>query len=91
MLELRREIMVLKLDLLITGDRVIENFIDVKNIELKELLNEMKGGTVEEVTAYVEKYLGFKLNLKECSVKQFYTYLEMIKKEAQKPILTNGK
>jgi hypothetical protein len=81
-LEIKRDIAVLNADIILTGDMVLQTFIEIKQHELKELLtSDVKTGA-GEVKVYVEKYMGFKLNERETTVREFYHYLELIKKEA---------
>lgn len=82
--ELKRDIFVLESELYLTGDRTILTFIDVKNIELNELLADEKAESNKQtnlVKVYIEKFLGFQLNEKETTVKEFYTYAEAYKAE----------
>jgi hypothetical protein len=90
-LELRRDISVLKLEMFIENDPSIQTFIEVKEIQLNNLLNDTKKEDSAIVSAYVEKFMGFKLP-KETTVKEFYSYIKIIDEEIKrsKKALKNG-
>lgn len=77
-LELKARIMDLKLEMKINNDTFIENFINMAEIDLKELQLQTNKTNTNEVKVYLEKYLGFRLNEKEVSVKEYYTYLNVM-------------
>lgn len=84
-LELKREIVKLTAELALTGDRSIETFIDIAKWELTELLkNEDKGQSFGTVKAYVEKYMGFHLDERIVSVRDYYNYLKLMLAEQPK-------
>jgi hypothetical protein len=75
MLELRREICELKCEVAITGDRFQNTWINIKEAELEQL-NKIKGSTTDELKVILEIWLGFKLNLQQISVAEWFTYLK---------------
>jgi hypothetical protein len=74
-LELRREICDMKCEVAITGDRFQNTFINIKEAELEQL-NKIKGSTTDELKVILEKWLGFKLNLQQITVSEWFTYLK---------------
>jgi anion-transporting ArsA/GET3 family ATPase len=78
---LENEIMCLRIDLAITQDRFLETLIEIKQIELSEKLKEKPAKTNFAKVA-IEKYLGFRLNDREVTVREYYEYLNVIKAEA---------
>lgn len=74
-LELKREICELECEVALTGERIHETFIDIKKHEIEQLLK-IKGSTTEEIKVFLEKWLGFKLNLHEVSTSEWFTYLK---------------
>lgn len=80
-LSLRRDIECLRVDMYIEKDRTLSAIIQVKELELKNLLGNDKIDNVNETTAHIEKYLGFRIDENICSVKKYYTYVKMIEKE----------
>jgi len=74
-LELRREICELQCEVAITENRFQNTFIRIKEQELEQLLA-IKGATNEELKTIIEKWLGFKLNLQQISVVEWFTYLK---------------
>lgn len=88
-LELKREIFVLKCQMTLGGDLLIKNFINIAEFKLKQILKEDKAQSTGSAKVYVEKYLGFKLNERETTVKEFYEYIEALKQQAKQNI--NGR
>lgn len=89
-LDLRREITWLKVDMMETGDKSLQNFIDMRESDLREVINGTRGDDYMEVKAHVEKFMGFKMNDKEVTVREYYTYIKVIKNEAKKTAVKNG-
>lgn len=77
-ISLQNQILVLKIDKALTGDRFFETLIELKEIELKDRLNIKQTKTVSDKVA-IEKYLGFRINEKEISVKEYYEYINALK------------
>lgn len=74
------EILCLKIDKAITGDAFLETMIEIKQIELADLLKEKPTKTNFAKVA-IEKYMGFRLNEREVTVREYYDYLNVIKSE----------
>lgn len=83
-LELRREIIVLKSKSLIYGDKSLNTMIKILNIELERLLKNTEAGvkTFSEVKGYIEKFMGFQLNERTTTVLDYYTYLNLLQENA---------
>lgn len=81
-LELRREICELQCDVAITGDRFHNTFIRIKEAELEQLLA-VKGATNEELKTIIEKWLGFKLNLQQITISEWFSYLKQFSQSQQ--------
>lgn len=79
-IRLQNQILVHKIDFVLTGDATNEVFIDIKEIELKKLLEvkEVKGNSAKVA---IEKMLGFAINERAVSVKSYYEYINELKKE----------
>jgi len=78
-LELRYEIIQLKFEMLNTGDRTIQNLINVCEAELAEILNENHKVKHNQVTGYIEKEMGFVVDETKVSVLKYYTWLNLMK------------
>lgn len=76
-IELQKQILALKIELKL-GKKTAQTFLTIKEIELKEKMETEKPKTNLHKVA-IEKYLGFRLNLKEISVLEYYNYLEVIR------------
>lgn len=88
-LEMQRDLEVLNIDLAITGDRSLNTFINIKRGELSALANVKEKRSFNEGKVYVEKYMGFKLDEKITTVKDYYTYIYTIEK-TNKIVPKNG-
>ncbi len=79
--EKRKEIAQLKLQRIITGDRYWNTFINVAESELQLLKKEMpKGGDFWQMKSAMDKKVGFRIDIKEMPVIEFYTLLNSLKK-----------
>lgn len=81
-LELRREIILLELEVAITGDMFPKTFIRPKKDELEELLKK-KSSTTDEIKDYLEKYKGFHLSLHQITVAEWFGYIKNYSKQQQ--------
>lgn len=81
-LEAQIEIAKLEIDLALTGDNFLQNFIDMRLIDIKQLNEGATKGSHFETKMKLEKYLGFRLNEKEISVKEYYSYLKAWSEDA---------
>ena len=82
-LELKRDIFVLECEMFLSKDPLIKNFIKIKQFELRKLMETEKKKSTVSAKVYVEKFLGFRLNEKECTVKEFYEYIEAMKQQSK--------
>lgn len=79
------EIEVTEIDMVVNKDRSLETFIDIMKIELDEIAPKDDSNYMENAIA-VEKFMGFKMNPKEMSVFEYYSYINSIEKSVK-----NGK
>lgn len=82
-MRLMMDIRALELDLFISQDRSLLTFIEVKKKELQ--ITQQKKNSIDhsEVIVHVKKYMGGNLDLKKTSVKEFYSILNVMKKESK--------
>ena len=78
---IKQELCRLKIDKVVNNESYLETFIDIKNDELTAL-EQQKGTSVNEIKVYLEKFLGFKINLKEISTMEYFNYLKQLNKQA---------
>jgi len=81
-LELRREIALLQIELHVTGDRSCNTEIRIADAELKALI-ERKTSTSDEIKDYLEKYKGFHLSLHQITVAEWFGYVKNYSKQQQ--------
>lgn len=79
-IRLQNQIIIHKIDYVLTGDATHETFIDIKEIELQKLIEvkEVKGNSAKVA---IEKMLGFAINERTVSVKSYYEYINELKKD----------
>jgi hypothetical protein len=70
----------LRLKKIIKKDESIQNFINANERILEEIKVKNTGGDVFKTKQAIEKHLGFRISLTDCSVREFYEYLNSIKK-----------
>jgi len=81
-MELKRDILVLKINMQMDKDPFIINFIEMKEVELNAIIKSGESGiSFNEIKAHVAKFMGFAINEKETSTRDYYTYVELFKKE----------
>lgn len=77
-----RQVAVLKLRKIKEGASEVQLYIDIKKQELEDLLSRNKDeqNDVYQIKPYIEKALGFQIDIKSCTVVEFYNYIEIVKK-----------
>lgn len=78
---MKRDIALLKINMALSGSRHYLTFIEIKQMQFEELLKKEVNHNYMDSLVHVEKYVGFKLNIRECSVREYYTYLKEMEKE----------
>lgn len=83
LIEKKKEIAGLKVERMISGQKSLNTFIKIAEIELESL---QKGDRKDEVDFYeskaqVEKQIGFVLDPKKITVAEFYSYIKVIKQD----------
>ena len=78
------EILRLKVDLAKTkviyyksDNRALKTLIEVKKAKLQQAVSVEVGSTFDLMTAQVSKFMGFRIDVKEVSVLEFYNYLKL--------------
>jgi hypothetical protein len=78
-IRLKRELLELNADFIITRDNFLLNLIRIKETDIREL-NGKKAFQFYEVLDHVEKYKGFQIDPKQTSVKKWYWTLKNMAK-----------
>ncbi len=89
-LELTRDIRVLELKYMEDGNKVHLTMIEYNQAKLKVLRSRLNKGDAEAVKVHVAKYLGFQVNFKQMTVREFYSALKEIKHENEQQRKANG-
>lgn len=67
-------------DMYLNNDKTIQNRINVLEAEIKENYKQESKTSFQDAIIFVEKQMGFRINQKETTVFEFYSYMENIKK-----------
>ena len=79
-MEKRKEIALKQCDMVLTGDKTLATFIEIEQMELRDMINEKETMNFMEIIAALEKHLGFVLDPKRTTVMKYYTYLRAIER-----------
>jgi len=83
LLDLRKEITLLQIDLHVTGDRSINSELRIAEANMAELLKR-KSSTTDEIKDYLEKYKGFHISLHKITVAEWFGYIKNYSKQQVK-------
>ena len=84
------ELVCLETDFAMTGDRYYLTFIQLKKLEIEAYEKKEEKKSID-LKVYVNKFLGFQLNDKKTSVRDFYSYLQMMEEEIKAQNVQHGK
>lgn len=73
----KKKIALLKVKLMITGNKVYNTKIKILELESEEQ-STAEGMTFERMLAYVEKFMGFKLGMKTVTVLEYDNYIKLM-------------
>lgn len=81
LMQKQQELARLKIEKMITGDRSLQTFIDITQIEIDDLNKRTQNpGTLHESKINIEKIVGFRIDTKNVSVREYYSYINTLKK-----------
>lgn len=85
-LELEKNIALLKIEKAERGDENIQTFIEIDEIKLQKKKSELSNVKSDffDIKAVVESSLGFHIDTKKCTVVEFYSYVKTLKKKNAK-------
>jgi len=69
------------IEIAITGDRSKKIFADILEIQIEDLLNEKEVEVHNHGLMHIEKFMGFRLDVKTTTVFEFYSYVKDIEKQ----------
>lgn len=76
------EIARLQIQRLKTGDRGLETFIEIAQVELEEMKKEGVKGSLIDTKIAIEREFKYQINLHETSIREFYSYVKHMSKAA---------
>lgn len=80
-LELRKDIACLGLEMASTGNRVIKNWIRISQLELDNLLSTSNKSKPYETTVRLSKHMGFAINERTISVREYAEMVEVMRND----------
>lgn len=84
--DMQKELMELECERSISGNKFLGTRINILKGELQNSKQENRESNVYDIKSYIDKYLGTRTDPKQITVREFYSYLELIKKDTR-----NGK
>lgn len=79
--DLRRQIIILQCEYIIDENNYLRNEIRRLKSELIDILDRKTGGDREDMLVHLEKWIGFRLNENEITVRKYYKVLSNYEKE----------
>jgi hypothetical protein len=79
-LESERKIALLQIEMAETGDNNIQTFIEIDQVRLERKQNEMPEGDFYQLKSFLEKKQGHPIDIRKCSVIEFYSYIKTLEK-----------
>jgi len=83
-IQLRAKIAKMRCRKIISGDNGFDMLIKVEEQRLASMMNQSGGAEFEDVAAMVKKYQGYDFNLRTISVREFFSIIRSMKKQAPK-------
>lgn len=79
-------IAVMRAEMAENKDRSMLTLIEIEELELEQMTKpgEQKEVDFFDIKAIVEARMGFKLDIKTCTVAEFYTYMKLVRKNGKK-------
>jgi len=77
----QKTLLELEVDLAVTGDRFLKTKITLLKKRIEQEIKYKRKGEEYEVKAYVDKFLGFRLDAKNTTVTEYYSYIDLMKKD----------
>ncbi len=83
-IRMERKIALLQYDMIERQDYGMSAAINMEKRKLKDFMDlQGKGGTIEETVAHLEQHKKTTIDIFKCSVKMFYTYVNMMNADAE--------
>lgn len=84
LIELQKELAENQINWIISGDEFLRNAINRLEYEIKELLERPEEeGSMGESLINLSKWVGYRIDVKQVSVREFYNMVNLFKKEAE--------
>jgi hypothetical protein len=78
-LDLKKDIVCLRIDMAISGDGFIQNFIDMAQMDMNNFLNASEKTKHSEITVRLSKYMGYHVNERLMSVREYNEAVEVMR------------
>ena len=84
LIELQKELAEARLEWIITENNFIKNKISMLEIEIEDLLsNKNNDGEIDESIISLSKWIGYRIDVRVVTVKEFYKMVKLFKKEIE--------
>lgn len=84
LIELQKELAEARLEWIITENNFIKNKISMLEIEIEDLLsNKNNDGDIDESIISLSKWIGYRIDVRVVTVKEFYKMVKLFKKEIE--------
>ena len=78
-MRMKKSIALLKVEKITTGDKSIDNIIELKELELKNMYPKQKQN-IDESIILIENITKVPIDIMKCSVKKYFSYIKFISK-----------
>lgn len=80
-LRIKTDLVMTKANYYKTNNKALKTLIEVKKAKLRQTVGEQVGGDFDLMIAQVSKFMGFRIDVKKVSVKEFYSYIKLAQKQ----------
>lgn len=83
LIEKERNLILMYEDKNVHGNRDVMTFIEIEEIEISEIRKKLMGKESDfyQIKAQLESIVKFSIDIKKCSVKEYYSYFKMLEKQ----------
>jgi len=80
-LRIKTDIVMTKANYYKSNNNALKTLIEIKKAKLMQTIGEQVGGDFDLMIAQISKFMGFRIDIKKVSVKEFYSYIKLAEKQ----------
>ena len=80
-LRIKTDIVITKANYYKSNNNALKTLIEIKKAKLMQTIGEQVGGDFDLMIAQISKFMGFRIDIKKVSVKEFYSYIKLAEKQ----------